>query len=269
MEKNNIYNIIKEEFINLSVLINKENNKYSLEIDNFISNNQSNLLNLEKLPSDYKDKIIKELFDNLAKLILNNFSSPRLSFIINYISLILTKLNYNKTLNDEEIYSTLLLECITLENNNNHDSLYNNYEFNNQNKEISSSNIMSEHSFISNQFLYAFYALITTLSNKLNVLVKSKNLLKSIITVISQLCEIDNTVIFYKKKRLISVFDKIIKDLSNHINLNYVDYNNTTKNSKENTKDLSNYKDTLNIFNEISVLFVNIFAKIGKKRSKF
>ena len=106
------------------------------------------------------------------------------------------------------------------------------------------SEILSIECIITNPFLSAFYALIVTIANKPEIIIKSKNLLKSIITVLSQICEIENIAIYYKKKRLISVFCKILKEL---------------KNSKEALESLV----------YLSKLFMYLFAKIGKKRRNF
>jgi hypothetical protein len=97
--------------------------------------------------------------------------------------------------------------------------------------------------FISNQFLSAFYALIVTIANKPEIILKSKNLLKNLMTIFVQICDIDNVGIYYKKKRLISVFVKILKELMK---------------SPES-------EDSLLI---ICKLLNWLFAKIGNKRSK-
>lgn len=67
--------------------------------------------------------------------------------------------------------------------------------------------------------------------------------MRSIITVLSQICEIENIAIYYKKKRLISVFCKILKEL---------------KNSQESQDSLL----------QLSRLLMYVFAKIGFKRRK-
>jgi hypothetical protein len=114
----------------------------------------------------------------------------------------------------------------------------------NDKKEKSNYNeILSKDSFITNPFLSAFYALVVTISNKPEIIIKSKNLLKSIITVLSQICEIDNIAIYYKKKRLLSVFSKILKEL---------------KNAPE-------AHDSLIL---LSKLFMYLLAKVGMKRRK-
>ncbi len=89
----------------------------------------------------------------------------------------------------------------------------------------------------------AFYALIVTISNKTEIIIKSKHLLKSIIGVLTQICEIDNIAIYYKKKRMISVFSKILKELMN---------------SPEAQESLL----------QLCKIFLNLFAKIGIKRRK-
>jgi hypothetical protein len=111
----------------------------------------------------------------------------------------------------------------------------------NDKKDKTNKEILTPDCFISNPFLAAFYALILTISNKPEIILKSRNLLRSILTVLSQICEIDNIAIYYKKKRLISVFMKIIKEL---------------KNSKDSQESLL----------QASKLVMHILAKVGKKR---
>ena len=50
--------------------------------------------------------------------------------------------------------------------------------------------ILKDDSIITNQFLSTFYALIITISNKPAIITKSKNLLRSIANVFSQICDI-------------------------------------------------------------------------------
>jgi len=76
------------------------------------------------------------------------------------------------------------------------------------------SEIISKDCFISNPFLSAFYALSVTIANKPEIIIKSKNLLKNVLTILAQICDIDNISIYYKKKRLVTVFIKILKELS-------------------------------------------------------
>ena len=111
-------------------------------------------------------------------------------------------------------------------------------------KEKKLEEIISKDSFITNPFLSSFYALLVTISNKPEIIIKSKNLLKAIITVMSQICHIDNIAIYIKKKRLISVFSKILKEL---------------KNSQESN-------DTII---PITKLLMHLFAKIGQRRRKY
>jgi hypothetical protein len=101
--------------------------------------------------------------------------------------------------------------------------------------------ILSQNGFISNPFLASLYSLILTIANKPEIILKSKSLLRNILNIISQITDIDNIAIYYKKKRLISVFYKILKEL---------------KNSKE-------HEDSLV---QILKLVMYIFSKIGKKR---
>lgn len=79
--------------------------------------------------------------------------------------------------------------------------------------ERDSSEIISKDCFITNPFMSALYALIVTIANKPEIIVKSRSLLKNVLTILTQICDIDNIAIYYKKKRLISVFIKILKEL--------------------------------------------------------
>ena len=104
------------------------------------------------------------------------------------------------------------------------------------------SEILTSETFISNPFLSAFYALIVTIANKPEIVLRSKNLVKNLVTIFAQICSIDNVAIYYKKKRLISVFMKILKELS---------------------KNAENEDSLLTIFKLLNWLF----AKLGNKRS--
>ena len=87
-------------------------------------------------------------------------------------------------------------------------------EKNSEKEKILDSEILTSETFISNPFLSAFYALIVTIANKPEIVLRSKNLVKNLVTIFAQICSIDNVAIYYKKKRLISVFMKILKELS-------------------------------------------------------
>ena len=75
-------------------------------------------------------------------------------------------------------------------------------------------NALEKNEFLTPEFLSALNALILTVSNKPEAVVKSKTLLKSILRIVSQVAEIDNIAVFYKKKRHLKLFTKIIKDLN-------------------------------------------------------
>jgi hypothetical protein len=187
-------------------------------------------LNKLELPN----QIIKDFFEKCAAWILKNFSSVKLNSVINLLSIILTKLGYRVDIKKEGkiLINLEIIELLQLET---YEQLLN------SEKKEKTKEILTSDGFISNPFLAAFYALILTISNKPEIILKSRNLLRSILTVLSQICEIDNIAIYYKKKRLISVFMKIIKEL---------------KNSKENHDSLL----------QVTKLVMHIFAKIGKKR---
>lgn len=109
-------------------------------------------------------------------------------------------------------------------------------------KDINYQESVASDSVLTEQFLSTFNGLIMTIANKPSIIVKSKNLLRSTVCVLSQICEIDNVAIFYKKKRLLKVFTKILKDL----------------------KKIPEAFESLIIH---AKLFLHIFAKVGKRRS--
>lgn len=196
-----------------------------------------NLTNIEDL-KDIDINIIKLAFDHLSKFILNNFSSSKLSLVINFISLVLQKLNYHGNISTSEIRSLIDMES--------KESQIERLETEVEDpKDIKSDDFVSEKSIISNQFLSAFYALIVTISNKPEIIIKSKNLLKSVVVVLSQIADIDNIAIYYKKKRLINVFGKILNELAK-----------------------SDQSEVIESLMVISKLYLYIFAKIGKKKGK-
>jgi len=50
--------------------------------------------------------------------------------------------------------------------------------------------ILTNDCIITNQFLSTFYALVITVASKPTIIIKSKNLVNSIINVLSQICDI-------------------------------------------------------------------------------
>lgn len=221
------YNQIEDKLQLLKIQIDKKESSLDQAILSL-----SEIINSSEIVIPSKNnQIVKELFDSCSKWILNNFSSPKLSIIIGFISILLTKMGYSQEINKNTIYSIISIERnLIVEQETEEDDT---------NKE----NILSEKGVITNQFLSAFYALIVTISNKVEIIVKSKSLLKTISIVLSQICEIDSIALYYKKKRLISIFSKILKEM----------VNNYSEDMKE------------SLFN-VSSSFLYVFAKIGRKR---
>ena len=217
-----------DEFIKILEETSTDNTK----IDSILIKLQNTINDNESIITLLSGDTFRNVFEKIAAWILKNFSSVKLNPIINLVSLILHKLNYKVELKREEIIKLLQLET--------YEQLLNSDKKEKQNYE----EIISKESIITNPFLSAFYALIVTIANKPEIIIKSKNLLKSIITVLTQICEIDNIAIYYKKKRLISVFIKILKEL---------------KASSE-----SNIQPDSLI--NITKLLMYLFAKIGLKR---
>lgn len=231
-EESNFMKLLISSFNEIITYLKKESKEYN-QIDKLIIVSFEHANNVKSIDSNHQP-LIRELFDSLSKWILNNFNSPKLSTVINIISLILVKMGHFTEINVNEIKKLFEIEN-TAEIKDEDDNKEEN------NKEI----IISENSFISNQFLSAFYALIVTISNKPEIIIKSKNLLKSVANVMCQICLIENIAIYYKKKRLLSVFAKIVKEL-NGINTNEI-------------------KESLQV---ISSNFLYLFSKIGIRRSK-
>lgn len=205
----------------------------SSKLDNFISavNETLNSSGSDTLSVNDKKltEIVRNFLEQISAWILKNFSSVKLNSVIQLVSNLFSKLGYFPEIKKEEILKLLELET--------YDQLVSAEKKEKKNYE----EILSNDSILTNQFLSAFYALIVTIANKPEIIIKSKNLLKSVITVMSQICEIDNIAIYYKKKRLISVFCKILKEL---------------KNAKEAHDSLIT----------IAKLLMNLFSKIGMKR---
>jgi hypothetical protein len=177
---------------------------------------------------------VKNFFESVSSWILKSFNSVKLTTIVNLVSSILDSLNYKAYIRQEEITKILQLET--------YESILKNAKKEKKNYE----EILSPESFLTNQFLSAFFALVATISNKPEIILKSKNLLRSVLTVMTQICGIDNVAVYYKKKRLISNFSKILKELK----LSYKQDSNSSQDS----------------FVAVSKLLMILFAKIGNKR---
>ena len=221
------YNQIEDKLQLLKIQIDKKDYLMDQSILSL-----SEIINSSEIVIPSKNnQIIRDFFDSCSKWILNNFSSPKLSNIIGFISLLITKMGYSQEISKNIIYSIISIEKNLIVDQETEDD------------ETNKENILSEKGVITNQFLSAFYALIVTISNKVEIIVKSKSLLKTISIVLSQICEIDSIALYYKKKRLISVFSKILKEMMN----------NYSEDMKE------------SLYN-VSSSFLYVFAKIGRKR---
>lgn len=231
-EESNYMKLLISSFNEIITYLKKESKDYN-QIDKLIIVSFEHANNIKSIESN-NHPVIRELFDCLSKWILNNFNSSKLSTVVSIISLILLKMGHHTEINVNEVKKLFDIENTADIKEDDEDKEENNKEL-----------IISENSFISNQFLSAFYALIVTISNKPEIIVKSKNLLKSVANVMCQICLIENIAIYFKKKRLLSVFAKIVKEL-NSINTNEI-------------------KESLQV---ISSNFLYLFSKIGIKRSK-
>jgi hypothetical protein len=173
---------------------------------------------------------IKNLLEKISSWVIKSFSSVKLNTVIGFVSLVLMKVGYQPEIKREELVKILQLETF--------DQLMTNDK---KEKVEKNEEMLTKDAIITNGFLSAFYALIVTIANKPEIITKSKNLLRSIITVLTQICGIDNVAIYYKKKRLISVFGKILKELKRN-------------------------KDSQESLIHASKLFMSLFAKVGLKR---
>ena len=164
---NGLFNAIKSEAINLSLLISNEFYRNFLEI--------------------------------IGTWIQRNYSSSRLISILSLVSLSLASYEHNVEISNEYILS--LVECDTVE------------QLNEKKEELNKEENLSEDSILSNVFLASMYSLIVTITNKPELILKSKNLLRYVTMLSSQIVEIDNVAIYYKKRRLISSYSTIIKEM--------------------------------------------------------
>ena len=267
MEKENNINTLPYNsfFTSYETLLENLNKKDISLIEKSIADTTqkiNELLQIELEKNNLIKENLKNLLDKTSSWILNNFSSGKLVNIIQIISGILIKCGYRIELSKDDILLSLKLDLSSItdsEKNDKKDKDLNkideelikksrdtekekekNEEDDNEEKE----KVQIDDTILTNQFLNAFYALIVTISNKPEVIIKSKNLVRSCISVFAQLSNIKNVVIFIKKKRLISVFHKIIKEL----------YKN-----KDSNEDKEQFQVNLEIF-------LNIYAKIGKNR---
>jgi hypothetical protein len=189
-------------------------------------------LNYDKMSSNLK-KEIRIFFEKIASWIQKNFSSVKLYSVIMLISNFLSALEFEIEISREKITNLLQLET--------YDQLRE-ATSNGKEEKIKDEEYLAKDSLITNSFLTSFYSLIIAMSNKQEIVVKSKNLLRSVLTVMTQICEIDKIAIYFKKKRIISIFIKILKILR------------------------SIQKDNEEYFIQVAKIAMCFFAKIGMKR---
>ena len=189
-------------------------------------------LNSDRISCNLK-KEVRMFFEKMASWIQNNFSCVKLYSVIMLISNFLSALEFEIEISREKITNLLQLET--------YDQIMEATSYDKEEK-IKEEEYLKKDSLITNSFLSSFYYLITAMSNKQEIVVKSKNLLRSVLTVMTQICEIDKIAIYFKKKRIISIFIKILKILR------------------------SIQKDNEEYFIQVAKIAMSFFAKIGMKR---
>ena len=147
-----------------------------------------------------QNEFFRNLLNDISAWILKNFNSPKLTTILGLISSLLSAYGHNVEIQKKEIQK--LIECDTYE-----------HLTEKKEEELSKEETLSKDSILTNPFLSALYSLIVTISNKTEIILKSKHLLKILTTLSAQIVEIDNVGLYFKKRRLISVFNTIIKEL--------------------------------------------------------
>ena len=218
---------------NLNKKMNKINPHYT-KFNTYSQKIKTNIKELQELLLDQKnqenninkiDLVIESLNDtlkqikaeaiNLSNLIVNeehrnfleiigtwiqrNFNNQRLVPILSLVSLSLSCYDHNIDISNEYILS--LVECDTVE------------QLNEKKEELNKEETLTENSILSNVFLASIYSLIVTITNKPELILKNKNLLRHITMISVQIVEIDNVAIYYKKRRLISNYNTIIKEM--------------------------------------------------------
>ena len=232
---NTYTNSLSQQIKSLKQLLTKQlnleefNNQFDLNFNNF-----QNLLSKIKKENISLDLLIsnqnfRDLLDFLSSWILKNFNSKKMSILLTLISKLLEGFNYYYEVSEKNILS--IIECDSLE------------QINEQKETLNKEETLSKDSIITNPFLSAIYSLIVTISNKPEIIQKSKNLLKILSIISAQIIEIDNIAIYYKKRRLISVYNTILKELKK-----------------------SNDESIESSLLVISKILMNLFSKIGLKR---
>lgn len=181
------------------------------------------------------NSIISQFIDNLSFWILKNFKSHHLTSILNIISSVLLCYGYTENIPQKEINT--FIECESLDKIK---------ENENKQDELIGENYLSNNSIITYQFLNMIYSITATISNKPDIIIKSRNLVKIILIISSQIVEIDFIANYFKHKRLISALVNILKVL--------------LKSSSEKTK------ESLIVVTRIEM---KIFSKIGMRRTAY
>ena len=208
------------------------------EINDILHNISKSKLQL----SDLLEKVrFRYLLDAVGSWILKNFSSPKLTSILSLMSSFLDAYEHHVIIPQSEIDS--IIQCGVynkLTETKEYETELSKSEISTQGETLSKEETLSKDSILTNHFLAAIYSLIVTISNKPEIIIKSKNLLRILTQISAQIAEIDNVAIFFKKRRLISVYNTIIKEL---------------KKSPEPSNLI-----------QITKLSMYIFSKIGKRR---
>lgn len=177
--------------------VNPQIEKSCNDITLILEKLQKEKINLSQiLSNDY----FRRLLDDISAWILKNFSSPKLIAVLLLISSLLNSYDHRIEIKKKEINA--LIQCDTYE-----------HLTEKKENELSKEENLSKDSILTNAFLSSIYSLIITLSNKTEIILKSKHLLKALTTISAQIVEIDNVGLYFKKRRLIKVYSTIIKEL--------------------------------------------------------
>lgn len=220
----------------------------------FEKNDINDILANIKIVSDTylkNDKFIIDISNNLSDLknsldfmsswILKSFNSSKLTSVLQYASLLLEKCGYKIMFPRNELENILLKEIRTLGDNN----VKLNEKQSKETKEVEDK-INLEKIIFTNQFLNSLYALFVTISSKSEIILKSKSLVKVSLSLIAQISNEKSAIIFLKKKRLFSDFNKILMELYKNLN----------------------NEELQEIISGDLMMFLLIYSKIGKARSK-
>ena len=150
-----------------------------------------------------QNEFFRNLLNDISAWILKNFNSPKLTTILGLVGALLSAYGHNVEIQKKEIQK--LIECDT------YDHLTEKKE-----EELSKEETLSKDSILTNPFLSALYSLIVTISNKTEIILKSKHLLKILTTLSAQIVEIDNVGLYFKKRRRTFKRRNFIKRFNSH-----------------------------------------------------